>query len=105
MARKLFVLSAALALTMTAAEPAVAQDARAVIQAAAKTMGADNLKTIQFSGTGMTAAVGQSFSPESDWPRFEVTKYTKSIDYDARFSREQLTRRQGNNPPQGGGGT
>lgn len=108
MARKLSVLFAVLALlTMTAmtARTAAAQDAKAVLQAAAKTMGADNLKTIQITGTGMTAAVGQSFSPESDWPRFEVTKYTKSIDYDARSSREQLTRRQGNNPAQGGGGT
>jgi len=85
--------------------PVAAQDARAVLQAAAKNMGADNLKTIQISGTGMNAAVGQSFSPNSDWPRFEVTKYTRTIDYDAKSSREQLTRRQGNYPPQGGGGT
>jgi glyoxylase-like metal-dependent hydrolase (beta-lactamase superfamily II) len=29
----------------------------------------------------------------------------RTIDYDARSSREEFTRRQGNNPPQGGGGT
>jgi glyoxylase-like metal-dependent hydrolase (beta-lactamase superfamily II) len=82
---------------------ASAQDAKAVLQAASTAMG--NPKSVQITGTGWNAAVGQSFSPEQDWPRFEVTRYTRSIDYDARFSREEFTRRQGNNPPQGGGGT
>jgi len=102
MANRVLALVAVLAVMVG---PVAAQDARAVLQAAAKNMGADNLKTIQISGTGMNAAVGQSFGPNSDWPRFEVTKYTRTIDYDAKSSREQLTRRQGNNPPQGGGGT
>ena len=102
MAKRLLVPFAVLALMVGTAG---AQDARAVLQAAAKNMGADTLKTIQITGTGMNAAFGQSFSPDSDWPRFEVTKYTKTIDYDAKSSREQITRRQGNNAPQGGGGT
>ena len=45
----------------------------------------------------------RSHSPD-DWPRFEVTRYVRSIDYDAGTSREEFTRRQGNNPPRGGGG-
>src|SRR5712692_2983113 len=102
MANRLSVLLAVLALMVGTA---AAQDARAVLQAASTAMGAGNLKTIQISGTGMNAAFGQSYSPDSDWPRFEVTRYIKTIDYDARSSREQITRRQGNNPPQGGGGT
>ena len=102
MANRLLVLVALLALTVGTT---AAQDARAVLQAAVKNMGADNVKTIQISGTGMNAAVGQSYSPDSDWPRFEITKYTRTIDYDARSSREQITRRQGTNPAQGGGGT
>ena len=102
MAHRLSVLVAVLALMVGTA---AAQDARAVLQTAAKTMGADSLKTIQITGTGMNAAFGQSYSPDADWPRFEVTRYTKTIDYDAKSSREQITRRQGNNPPQGGGGT
>ena len=102
MARRIFALIAVLAL-MTVA-PA-AQDARAVLQAAAKAMGADTIKTIEISGTGMNAAVGQSFAPGTDWPHFEVTSYTRTIDYENRASREQLTRRQGNYPAQGGGGT
>ena len=102
MAKRLLCVLALLALMVGTA---AAQDARTVLQAAARNMGADTLKTIQISGTGWNAAVGQSFSPTEDWPRFEVTSYTKTIDYDARFSREQLTRRQGNYPPRGGGGT
>lgn len=80
---------------------AAAQDARAVLQAAAKNMGADNLKTLQITGKGWIAGVGQSYSPEEDWPRFEVTTYTRTIDYDAKSSREELTRRQGNYPARG----
>jgi len=84
---------------------AAAQDARSVLQAASTAMGAASLKTVQITGTGWNAAMGQSFSPEADWPRFEVTKYTRTIDYGARSSSEQITRRQGTYPAQGGGGT
>src|SRR2546422_508150 len=105
MRRKVYVAAALLALIVAMRETLRAQDARGVLQAAVKAMGAANLKTVQYSGTGWNAAVGQSFSPQEDWPRFEVTNYTRTIDYDARSSREQLTRRQGNYPPRGGGGT
>src|SRR5213596_130305 len=104
MARKLCVASILLAL-IVAGDSLRAQDARGVLQAAVKAMGADNVRTIQYSGTGWNGAVGQSFSPQDDWPRFEVTRYTRTIDYNARYSREEITRRQGNNPPRGGGGT
>lgn len=92
-----------------------AQDAGAVLQAAAAAMGADRVQSLRISGTGMVGAVGQSYSslepspvlnaPDDDWPRFEVTSYTRTIDYAARYSREELTRRQGNNRARGGGGT
>ena len=97
MARKVCVLVAVLAFMVGTAS---AQDAKSVLTAASKTMGA--LKSVQITGTGWNAAVGQSFGPEQDWPRFEVTRYTRTIDYDARSSREEFTRRQGNNPPRGG---
>ncbi|HYR91418.1 MAG TPA: MBL fold metallo-hydrolase [Terriglobia bacterium] len=103
MAQKLWVL--VVVLSLMAGGTAAAQDARAILQAASTAIGAGNVKSIQYSGTGWNAAVGQSFSPNEDWPRFDITSYTRTIDYDARSSREDLTRRQGNNPPQGGGGT
>ena len=102
MANRLFVFIALLALT---GGTAAAQDAKTVLQAASTAMGANNLKTIQISGTGFVAGVGQSYSANDDWPRFQVTSYTKTVDYDAKYSREELTRTQGNYPPRGGGGT
>lgn len=103
MVRKLGVVVAVLGLLALMGGTASAQDAKAVLQAASKAMG--NLKTVQITGTGWNAAVGQSFSQEEDWPRFEVTRYVRTIDFDARTSREEFTRRQGNYPPRGGGGT
>ena len=103
MARQLCVLVVAVLALMVQA--AAAQDAKALLQAASTAMGAANLRTVQITGTGWNAAVGQSFSPEEDWPRFEVTRYVRTIDFENRSSREEFTRRQGNNPPRGGGGT
>jgi glyoxylase-like metal-dependent hydrolase (beta-lactamase superfamily II) len=103
MARRLLVLGALLAFGVVGGS---AQDARSVLQRAADAMGMATLRTIQYSGAGWTAAVGQSFAASSgDWPRFEVPSYTRTIDYDARSLREEYTRRQGSFPPQGGGGT
>ena len=102
MTRRIVVLLALLGLM---AGTTAAQDAKTVLQAASKAMGADNLKTIQITGTGTTGAVGQSYSPNDDWPHFDVPKYTRTIDYTAKSSKEELTRRQGTYPPRGGGGT
>ena len=97
-------LSAAIFITFLSSAT-MAQDAKTVIANASKAMGADTVKSIQYSGTGWNAAPGQSYGPSDDWPRFDVTAYTRTVDYDARTSYEDLTRRQGNNPPRGGGGT
>jgi len=102
MTRRIVVLLALLGLM---AGTTAAQDAKTVLQAASKAMGADNLKTIQITGTGTAGAVGQSYSPNDDWPHFDVPKYTRTIDYTAKSSKEELTRRQGTYPPRGGGGT
>jgi hypothetical protein len=104
MARKLLIGAALLGL-FTLGGTLFAQDARAVLRAAEQAMGPTNLRTIQYSADGWNAAVGQSFSPQQDWPRFLVSHYTRTIDYGARFSREEITRAQGDYPPLGGGGT
>src|SRR6267154_5113744 len=98
MVRKLCVFIAFLSLIVGTA---FAQDVRSVSQTAAKAMGATNLKTIEYSGTGWDSAVGQSYNLTADWPRVEVSSYTRVLDYDAKSSREERTRRQGNNPTQG----
>ena len=98
---RLITVSALLGLMITATG---AQDARAVLQAVARNIGADNLTTLQISGTsGFSSAPGASYSPNDDWPRFELTSYSKQIDFTARFMREQMTRQWGRYPQLGGG--
>ena len=100
MARKLVIVAALAALAVTSGS---AQDARSALQASAAAMGLNNVKTIQYTGTGWNALVGQSYDLTEDWPRFEVTSYTRTIDYDANTSREGFTRRRGSYPVRGGG--
>jgi hypothetical protein len=78
------------------------KDVRAVLQAANKAMGGVNLKTIEYSGAGWSSRIGQTYGLNEDWPKYEVTGYTRAIDYDVRWSREDYTRRQGNYPTLGG---
>lgn len=88
-------------LVCLAAATASAQDARSVLQASAKAMGLANLKTIQYSGSGWFSMIGQTYGLNEDWPHYEVNPYTRTIDYDAKFSREEYTRRQGSYPTLG----
>ena len=89
------------ALGVLFAGPASAQDAQQVLQSAAAAMGEPS--NVRYTGAGWVANVGQSYTPNDDWPRFEVTTYTRTIDYEGRSSTEEYTRRQGSYPPQGGG--
>jgi glyoxylase-like metal-dependent hydrolase (beta-lactamase superfamily II) len=102
MAHRVWLLATVVALF---AAPAAAQDARSVLQAAATAMGATNMNSIQFSGTGWQGAVGQNVAPDQDWPRFDLTSYTRTIDFATQSSKEEMVRTQGNNPARGGGGT
>jgi len=73
-------------------------DARAALLASLKAMGGENLKTIEIAAAGSSSLIGQQFSVEGNWPQFEVANYTRAIDFDAKWSREDYTRRQGNFP-------
>src|SRR3954469_6915469 len=65
------------------------QDAKTVISSATKALGADNLKTVEFSGSGFDFAVGQAASPSSPWPKFIDKAYTRVVDLEAPASRMQ----------------
>ncbi len=97
------ILLTALVIATCANGTSFAQDARSALQAAARTMGVTNLETIEISGTGWYGQVGQSYALDGDWPRFEVFQYTRTINYDAGTSREDLMRRRGSYPAVGGG--
>jgi glyoxylase-like metal-dependent hydrolase (beta-lactamase superfamily II) len=80
-----------------------AQDAGGVISAASKAMGADTLKTIQFSGSGADFALGQNANPNLPWPRFIDKTYTRTINFEPPASRVERIRMQGEIPLRGGG--
>ena len=73
-------------------------DARAALLAAQAAMGSANLKTIEIAAAGATSLIGQQYSVDGNWPQIEIANYTRAIDFDAKWSREDFTRRQGNNP-------
>jgi glyoxylase-like metal-dependent hydrolase (beta-lactamase superfamily II) len=82
---------------------AAAQDVRSVLQTAAAAMGVNNMTSITYSGTGWQGMVGQNVAPDQDWPRVDLTSYTRTIDFNTMSSREEYVRVQGNNPARGGG--
>src|ERR1700720_2007431 len=82
---------------------ASAQDAKTVIGNASKAMGVDQLKTVQFSATGLDFALGQAPNPGLPWPKFINKSYSRSINFETPASRVERVRTQGENPPHGGG--
>ncbi|MBV8903636.1 MAG: MBL fold metallo-hydrolase [Acidobacteriia bacterium] len=103
MFRKL-LFAAASALVLASAATNGQPDAKTVLSNVSKAMGADNLKTIQYSGSGADFSLGQAMSPTSPWPRFNNKTYTRTIDFEKPASQLQRVRTQGENPPRGGGG-
>jgi len=94
---------AALVLIVPFVAAPAAQDATAVISAAAQALGADRLKTIEYSGSGYDFAIGQAYNPTSPWPKFVDKTYTRAIDFGVPASKMERVRLQGENPPHGGG--
>ena len=72
--------------------------------AAAQAMGATNLNSIEYSGSGAAFAFGQAPSPDARWPRFEAKTYAAAVDYQTPAMRLDIVRAQGEHPPLGGGG-
>jgi glyoxylase-like metal-dependent hydrolase (beta-lactamase superfamily II) len=77
------------------------QEAKAVLEGVAKAMG--DVKTLQYTGSGSTFAVGQSPSPGTPWPSFNAKSYTRSVNYDTASMRDEIVRTQAG-PVRGGGG-
>ena len=81
---------------------ATSQDASGVLREVDQTLGASNLKSIRYSGTGFAYAFLQNSRPDVRYPKF-YAKYTRAIDFEKGVSREETTRSQFENPPSGGG--
>lgn len=99
--RSLVVMLAVVMLLFPA--PVLAQDSRAVLEGAAKALGADGLKSLQYSGSGVNFAAGQSVVPGSPWPRFNIPTFTRLINYETASLRDDQVRVRAEMPPRGGG--
>ena len=83
--------------------PAVAQNARALLQAADTAIGASKVNSMQFNAKGRYSYLGQNFTVNDDWNRTDMQSYTLTIDYPSKSYKEEMVRVQGNNPKIGGG--
>src|SRR6266850_1480290 len=86
--------------TVVMAIPGCAQ--RTVITEAANAMGARNLNSIQYTGSGTVFGFGQAFVPGERWPRFVQRTYKVDVNYQTPAMRLEAVRAQGENPPRGG---
>jgi len=101
MRRLLAWTAAALLLCTPVASPA--QNARATLDGAAKAMSSVEVKSLEWSGSGVFFAPGQSYTPGQPWPRFIAKSQTRSVNYETASLRDDVVRMQGENPPRGGG--
>jgi glyoxylase-like metal-dependent hydrolase (beta-lactamase superfamily II) len=66
----------------------------ASLQEAADALGAANVNTLEFSGTGRWYQFGQAPIPGTAWPAFELSRYVADLNYAQASSRVRLTRKQ-----------
>src|SRR5215831_8146057 len=89
--QKKHIVVIALSLVTTACT----KDANGVLNSAQSSMG--NPKSLIYSGKGMNAFFGQALTAGKEWPRRDLTSYTRTINYDAKSSREEMAFRNGLN--------
>src|SRR5579864_3213916 len=76
---------------------------KSVVDDVGKAIGAGDLKSIQYSGSGYIYAIGQSFQPDVRYSKFNLKNYTRLVDYDKGALRDEAVRTQFEDPPRGGG--
>jgi glyoxylase-like metal-dependent hydrolase (beta-lactamase superfamily II) len=80
------------------------QEQRATLDRAAASLGAVEVKSIEYSGSGTWGQLGQSATPGQAWPKFNLPSYTRTVSYESASIRDIFVRTQAENPPRGGGG-
>lgn len=88
---------------LCAPRPAVAEDGQATLERAALALGAGALRTLEYSASGVSFAVGQSVAPGSAWPRFDIPSFTRAMNYETASLRDEQVRSRAETPPRGGG--
>jgi hypothetical protein len=99
--RTTLALTAALLLALPLSVDA--QDARATLAEAARALGTDGLKSLEYSGSRTPFAFGQSAAPGQPWPRLTFKSFTRSVNYETASLHDAIIRTQGDNPVRGGG--
>src|SRR5262245_35191288 len=64
------------------------------LAAARNALGADRIRSIEFTGAGRWFQFGQAPSPTLPWPAFDMSRYQASINYETPAARVQMTRIQ-----------
>ncbi len=101
MLRRILGVLALVALFTGTGTPKEERKAADVVAHVARTMGAVNVKSVQYSATGFVYTFGQSFRPGGPWPKFILKSYTRMLDFDKGASREDASWTQFENPPLG----
>jgi len=73
------------------------------LQKAAALLGADQVKSVQFVGSGKNFSVGQNYTSTDPWPEVTVKSYTGLINFETNSARVELVREMGAVMPKGGG--
>src|SRR4051794_37755861 len=81
-------------LTLGLSCAAIAQDAKSVLESSAKSLGASDLKSIEYTGTRATFTVGQNVSPTAPWPEVKFQSLTRTVDYANPGYRDDIVRAQ-----------
>src|SRR5260370_15946424 len=61
-----------------------------------------HVRSIEYAESGKLYALGQAYSPPSAWRQNNITRYTRTIAYGSRGSKEELTQVEPNPPRLGG---
>ena len=85
------VLVTSLAVVMAAA---ACSQPTGTLQSATEAMGAAQMNSIAFSGTGTWYQFGQAPNPTLPWPQFDVSAFSTTVNYSAPSARVQMTRKQ-----------
>jgi glyoxylase-like metal-dependent hydrolase (beta-lactamase superfamily II) len=69
------------------------------LEAAEENLGAANVRSIEYSGTGKWFQFGQAPGPTLPWPPFDVSSFRALISYETPSSRVEMVRKQTLEPP------
>jgi glyoxylase-like metal-dependent hydrolase (beta-lactamase superfamily II) len=89
MRRSIQLFAAGLSLSVVALAAQAAS-----LESAARSLGASQIDSVEFSGSGRWFQFGQAAAPGLAWPQFDVSRYVASFHYGSSSARVQINRLQ-----------